>query len=70
MTKRTPIVIGIVAAAVLAIGTGLAVGLPALADDNPTPSVSGSTEDGTNDGETNDDNGVEDGTNDGETNDD
>jgi hypothetical protein len=71
MTKRIPIVTAIVAAAVLAVGAGLAIGLPARAEDNPTPSVSGSsTEDGTDDGETADDQGTEDGSDDGESADD
>lgn len=45
--------------------------LPAQAQSTtPAPSSSTAVEDGTNDGETADDNGVEDGTNDGETADD
>jgi hypothetical protein len=55
-----------------AIAGGLAITLPAQAasGQHAPASPSGAVEDGTNDGETNDDGAVEDGTNDGETNDD
>ncbi|CAN5343744.1 hypothetical protein BH11ACT4_BH11ACT4_15860 [soil metagenome] len=69
MTKRIRIAVGSVAAAVLAIGVGLAIGLPAQAG-VVTPATSVVTDTGS-DGETADDTtAVEDGTNDGETADD
>ena len=56
--------------AAVTLAAGLAFGIPAIAQAS-TPAPSGtSVEDGTNDGETVDDQGVEDGTNDGETADD
>lgn len=51
------------------VGGGLVMALPAQAATTAIAHVSG-VEDGTNDGETADDQGVEDGTNDGETADD
>jgi hypothetical protein len=70
MTKRIRIAVGSAAAVLLAVGTGLAIGLPAQADVSTKATTSHVVEDGTNDGETADDQGVEDGTNDGETADD
>lgn len=51
------------------VGGGLFMALPAQAATTAVAHLTG-VEDGTNDGETADDNGVEDGTNDGETADD
>jgi len=64
---------GLATAAVIVIsvvGGGLAIALPAQATTLITHAVTTGVEDGTNDGETADDNGIEDGANDGETNDD
>ncbi|MCO5953264.1 hypothetical protein [Microbacterium yannicii] len=67
--KKTRIAVGSAIAAVVVAG-GLALGIPVIAQaSSPSPSGT-SVEDGTNDGETADDQGVEDGTNDGETADD
>lgn len=70
MQKRQRIALGSgIALAALLVG-GLAIALPAQAATFGTPGVTtGGHEDGTADGETNDD-GIEDGTNDGETADD
>ncbi|CAN5275247.1 hypothetical protein BH11ACT3_BH11ACT3_23640 [soil metagenome] len=68
MNKPTRIALGAVTAVVIAAGTALTLALPAQANAFLRHDTS-AIEDGTNDGETNDD-GVEDGTNDGETNDD
>ncbi|MBD8205866.1 MULTISPECIES: hypothetical protein [unclassified Microbacterium] len=72
MNKRTTWTLGSIGAAVLLIGGGLAVSIPAQASNTtPDPTISQTgVEDGTNDGETADDTGtdtgIEDGTNDGE----
>ena len=72
MDKRQRIALGSGLAIAAAIAGGLAITLPAQAasGQHAPASPSGAVEDGTNDGETNDDGAVEDGTNDGETNDD
>jgi hypothetical protein len=81
MDKRQRIALGSGLAIAAALVGGLAITLPAQAasGQQAPASPSGAVENGTNDGETNDDgadandpadNGVEDGTVDGETNDD
>ncbi|MGN6503060.1 MAG: hypothetical protein ACTHKX_09200 [Pseudolysinimonas sp.] len=72
MDKRQRIALGSGLAIAAAIAGGLAITHPAQAasGQHAPASPSGAVEDGTNDGETNDDGAVEDGTNDGETNDD
>ena len=71
MMKRTKYLVGSALAVVVAVAGGIAVTIPAQASSSTSgPSTPAVTEDGTNDGETADDQGVEDGTNDGETADD
>ena len=83
MQKTTKIAVGSAAALAILVAGGLAVALPAQAeneakstsvvepvDPSDTDAVQNDVEDGTNDGEIADDAGVEDGTNDGETPDD
>jgi hypothetical protein len=85
MQKKAKVAAGSAAALAILVAGGLAIALPAQAspdvksvsvvepvDATDTDNVQDEVEDGTNDGETADDNGteVEDGTNDGETADD
>jgi hypothetical protein len=71
MMKRTRYLIGSALAVVVAVAGGIAVTVPAQASSSTTgPSSPVAREDGTNDGETADDQGVEDGAHDGETADD
>ena len=71
MVKRMKTGLAVAGVIVLSVvGGGIALALPAQAAIHAVNGVTGGHEDGTNDGETADDEGVEDGTNDGETNDD
>jgi hypothetical protein len=71
-TQMSKIKVGLATSAVIVLSVvtgGLVMALPAQAATTAIAHYTG-VEDGTNDGETADDNGVEDGTNDGETADD
>ena len=71
MGKRIKTTLATAAVAVLAVvGGGIALAVPAQASSLMVHAVTAGIENGTNDGETADEQGVEDGTNDGETADD